>query len=295
MIEKLTPEQEATFPEYVERFTKIGLTTMKDIVLGNEVNDIIAEVYKHGDLEPPKEVVIVSSPFEAVKKAKEMGATEFFFCYGSMDANWIAFYTFFREQCNLVKETEKIQGLYKALRLGWFLPYKDVCIVSQHAKYIKQDSGYRLHCEDGPAVEWTDRFCMYAWHGVVLNKYGQENEYSWIITNPERITTDIIGKESNVEIRRIMIERIGYGQYLKLSNAVPIDQDRFGILYSLSLGEDFEDAKVLQVEDSTPDAEGKRRKHFLTVPPTMKYARQAVAWTAFVEDGWEQYEPKIET
>jgi hypothetical protein len=64
------------------------------------------------------------------------------------------------------------------------------------------DNRGRLHCESGPAVLFNDGFSVYAWRGVGLFKN------KWIITNPERITAEMIENEENVFIEHVMIERL---------------------------------------------------------------------------------------
>ena len=59
-IEKLTPDQIARFPEFVERWTKIGLCT--DPADRPRAEAAIAETYRRAGLIPPKKIVWCGSP-----------------------------------------------------------------------------------------------------------------------------------------------------------------------------------------------------------------------------------------
>ena len=60
---------------------------------------------------------------------------------------------------------------------------------------------HRLHCADGPAIAWRDGYALYFWHGV---RVPQD-----VIEQPELITAQRILGETNAEIRRVMLERMG--------------------------------------------------------------------------------------
>jgi hypothetical protein len=52
--------------------------------------------------------------------------------YGQHDATWLAFYMFFRRECGLERETERLAGLWELCQsAGWALPYEGVCFVSE--------------------------------------------------------------------------------------------------------------------------------------------------------------------
>jgi len=93
------------------------------------------------------------------------------FCLGQHDAPWLSYYEHLRKELGLYKETEGLQGLLiQAQHAGWFLPYEDVCFVSERPNFIKLDDDGHLHCEDGPAIEYPDGFKVYALHGERQDK-----------------------------------------------------------------------------------------------------------------------------
>lgn len=88
---------------------------------------------------------------------------------------------------------------------GWFLPHKHICWVSERHNVLVRDNNGRLHCEDGPSVMYPDGWAIYAWHGVRVP--------SFVIETPEQITIDHIRSETNQEVRRVMIERMGWDRF----------------------------------------------------------------------------------
>lgn len=244
--------------------------------------------------------------------------------YGQHDAHWLGFIEYFREVCGLIGETEKAQGLTElAKSAGWFLPHENICWVSERHHLLERDERGRLHCLTGPAIAYPDGWAVYAVHGVRLP--------AWIIEHPEQITVAKIDAESNAEIRRVMIERYGADKYMLDSGAKPIQRDRCGILYRKTVPGD-EDLVMVRVLNSTPEQDGvlteaqarevfgdevvddnlaamrrigfkakdkellKRprfKEYFLRVPPQMRTALEAVAWTYDLKPA--DYKPQLQT
>jgi hypothetical protein len=205
--------------------------------------------------------------------------------YGQHDANLLAFYKFFQTECGLDSQTEKLAGLWELCQsAGWALPHENICWVSERHCICKRDERGRLHSLEGPALAYPDGFAIHAVHGVRLA--------ADIIEKPESVTVPRIEKESNTEVRRVMIERYGQARYLQEAGAVKIHQDDFGTLYRKELQGD-EPILMVKVVNSTPEADGSIKDYFLRVPPTIKTAREAVAWTFGKTE--TEYEPAIQT
>lgn len=114
-----------------------------------------------------------------------------------------------------------------------------------------------------------------------------------IIMEPETITLEQVLKEDNQEIKRVMLERFGYGKLLLELKAKQIHKDKFGALFETSrLGEYLQGedkvARFVRVKDPSTD-----REYMLRVPPDMQTARNAVAWTFDIKP--EAYAPQQET
>jgi hypothetical protein len=163
-----------------------------------------------------------------------------------------------------------------------------VAVVSDRPLRLATDAEGRLHSEDGPALAYRDGFAIHASHGVLVP--------SWVITDPDRITIHHIEEERNAEVRRTMVERFGAERLIRESGAELVDEDETGRLWRRSLPslQSWEEPVVMvEVQNSTPEPDGSRRTYFLRVPPDMRKAREAVAWTFSL--GEIEYRPAMET
>ena len=209
--------------------------------------------------------------------------------YGTHDAAWLAFYTFFSTELN-IECCKKLNGLTQLAQsgCGWWWPFENAVILTEPPKNLYQDDLHRLHHETGPALEYQDGFSLYCWHGVRVTKE--------IIEHPEDIKPEQVLKESNQEVRRVMLERYGWDNLLKDLMAVEVHHDKYGVLYETSRLKEYlegEDniARFVHVKDPST-----AREYTLRVPPTIATAHDAVAWT-FGFEGKEAvlYAPEKET
>lgn len=83
---------------------------------------------------------------------------------------------------------------------------------------IHWDDEEQLHNEAGPAVRYTETFCLWVIHGVSVDEQ--------IVMAPETQTVAQIRDEPNEEVKRIRIERYGWVKYLEERNAKLIDERR---------------------------------------------------------------------
>jgi hypothetical protein len=201
----------------------------------------------------------------------------------------------------------------------WWWCYQNYVIVSERPTVVAMDERERIHSHTGPAIAFADGFKVYASHGVRLPEY--------IIERPAEITVKKIDKEANAEIRRVMVERYGPAKYLADSGADKIHEDDYGVLYRKEMPgdepmvfvdvvnstqegrwEDTGEVQMIQDDEGGPfhsqpvrrfipelDDKGQPifKKYMLRVPPTMKTAREAVAWTFHKTEA--DYEPAIQT
>ena len=116
--------------------------------------------------------------------------------------------------------------------------------------------------------------------------------YSKALKDSITITDEEIDGEINLEVRRLMMERFGIARYLLESKADIINEDQYGTLYRKRMTGD-EPLVMVRVKNSTPEPDGSFREYFLRVPPFMRTAKEAVAWTFNIEE--EQYHPEQET
>ncbi|MBX9695747.1 MAG: hypothetical protein K2Z81_25405 [Cyanobacteria bacterium] len=90
-----------------------------------------------------------------------------------------------------------------------------------------------------------------------------------------------------------MLQRFGEERFIK-EIGVSVDQeDEYGQLYRKTFPEGGPDLVMLRVENSTPEADGSNKHYWLRVPPEMRSAHEAVAWTFSMST--EEYEPDLAT
>lgn len=205
---------------------------------------------------------------------------------GQHDAATLAVYSYL-EHFGHNQQNDLVTGIeLLASSAGWAWALEDgkLCVVSERASRMETDALGRLHCAHGPALRYPDGFSIHAWHGVSVPARA--------ITDPSSISAHDIRRTRNVELRRVLIERMGYGRFLQTVGARKVQADAFGELYRAELPGD-EPMLLLEVVNSTPEPDGHHRRYVLRVPPGAKTAREAVAWTFGL--GRDDYVPEIET
>ena len=114
-----------------------------------------------------------------------------------------------------------------------------------------------------------------------------------IAFEPEKITSKQVLAERNAELRRVMIERMGYLRFSEEVEAKELHQDADPggkrQLLKIELGDGEE--PLVGLVCRCPSTQ---RQYFLRVPPTMKTCHQAAAWMAGFDDPL-LYRPVIET
>ncbi len=198
----------------------------------------------------------------------------------SSDVNsWMAA-KFFSADC--LTKTSDWDTLRQQCHSYWL--HDEFCIVTQHPQTVNLDDNGNLHCNDGPAVLWRDGFAQYFLWGRSVTQQ--------IVEHPETLTIPRIVDESNVELRRLMIQRYGEGKFLIDSQADLIHEDECGALFRKEMRDD-EPLQMVRVKNSTPEPDGSYKHYFLRVPPDITTARAGVAWTfGFSPD---EYDPSIES
>ncbi|MEE1803002.1 hypothetical protein PUR57_30790 [Streptomyces sp. JV176] len=195
---------------------------------------------------------------------------------GQHDAAWLAAFD---------GRSERLEGLAEVARhAGWWWPYEDAVVICERPTVLHRDEAGRLDRGDGPAIAYPDGFALYAWRGMPVPAAFLEELPS---LTPERIR-----EEPNAELRRVMLEYYGFERYLSESDARPVHRDETGVLWRIALTGD-EDIAMVEVVNSTPEPDGTHRTYWLRVPPTVRSAKQGVAWTFGLEA--EAYEPVRQT
>jgi len=128
-------------------------------------------------------------------------------------------------------------------------------------------SDNRLHREDGPAVEWPAGEQYYFWRGTQVPD-------AWI-SDRASLDAKTALTWSNIEQRRAACEIVGWHRVLSDLKAKTIDKHhnpQIGELVEVNLP-DAGKERFLRVQCGT------MREFALPVPPTVKTAIEAQAWT----------------
>jgi hypothetical protein len=170
-----------------------------------------------------------------------------------------------------------------------YMAFEGVAIMLDRPTTIALDDAGRLHRDDGPALQYPGGTTLWLDHGVEVP--------ADVITDPGSITIDRIDAEASAEVRRVMTERFGPERLVRERGAELVDEDAVGRLWRRGfpglIWRTPEPIVMVEVRHSTPEPDGAVRTYFLRMPPTMRSALAAVAWT-FGLHGFA-YEPAAET
>ncbi|MDZ8189879.1 MAG: hypothetical protein RMX96_34220 [Nostoc sp. ChiSLP02] len=126
----------------------------------------------------------------------------------------ISVYDFYFKVLNFDYDVEKFQH-YQSLitECGWIFAFEKVAIICDRPLHLRFDNQNRLHAEGEPAIEYADGFSLYSYHGVTLpEKYGKIHPQQW---QPQWLLS-----EENAELRRVLIQGIGYARICQELQAI---------------------------------------------------------------------------
>lgn len=277
-ITELTEAQKALQLVYRDKWIEIGLSTTPASRMASEA--AICDAYEIAGLERPPLFVWEPDPFhgaltvmrlwqeatgEVLKEAPMP-------CYGLHDAAWLAYYDYTGEVLG-VAECDRLKPLQEVAKTtGWWWPYDTVCVVTPKPSAIHRDAAGRLHCENGPALDYTGHWGVWAWHGTRVTRR--------IIEQPETITANEILTEPNAEIARIMLERMGEEKFFLQSKPTILHADVDGAgqprrLLSVDTPNDPE-GKIVVCEVICPST---GHRALLRVEANITRCDVAIAWT----------------
>ena len=297
-ITKMTPRQELRLAEVYEEWLGIGRSTQP--IDKSAAEKIIGEFY--GRIGKPKPTIFYfSSPMICVLawgalKCLAKDSQLYSQLRSQLDSQlgnrfagahwccWEVFYKFASEiGVEYSPEDEKLLDLWleQSRNLHWWFPYDGIVFVSDRHTIVEVDAQGRLHSDKGQACGYSDKWGIWAWHGVIVPQR--------IIEQPETITAKEILAEENAEIRRVMIERVGMDRFIADAKAKEIHKHDRGILFSVDLPGDPE--RVLRAVRVTDPSTG--RMYFLRIPPQINNVQEAISWTFNMKPN--EYNPIAET
>ena len=199
----------------------------------------------------------------------------------SSNTAWFGFYDYFQSVCGLDLST--INPVFEiAKHCGGWIPYENAVILQGRPKAMHWDDQNRLHHPNRHAIEYRDGWGVCMWHGTRVPD-------KWILESENHLNAEICLTHPNIEQRLAASEIYGWHRVLiEVTNRV-IDTDsnpQIGELLSVDLP-DVGEHMFLRVQCGTG------RTFALPVPPDMRTAREANAWTYGLEA--EEYSPEIRT
>jgi hypothetical protein len=202
--------------------------------------------------------------------------------WGMHEAGWISFYSFCEEIG--VKYTSEQSGWLAAHRdvvkhCGWWWAFNEIVVISDRPTFQSVDGQGRLHNETRAAMQFADGYSLWSWNGTRVSE-------EVITTDPTTWDAKRILNEPNSEVRRVMVERLGWDQFVATANLQLVDRqpdpanDGYDIeLYDVPQRIYDEAVRVILVTNASPERDGTRRRFGLTVPASIDDAVEAAAWT----------------
>ncbi len=124
----------------------------------------------------------------------------------------------------------------------------------------------QIHALAKPAIEFTDGFRIYAYLGIrVPEKYGK--------IHPEHWDSQWLLSENNVELRRVLIQGIGYARICQELGTIELDSWREYTLLRINADLDSEPVYLLKMTCPSTNF-----VHTLRVPPHIESAHAAISW-----------------
>jgi hypothetical protein len=167
---------------------------------------------------------------------------------------------------------------------SWFSFRKDGAIVLEHPIEIHVSSNLELHSVDGPAVRFADGWTAHAIEGVVVPAEA--------IEDPDGFDPLLALMHENVEVRRVLLQHLGWDRVVRRSGLAPQAEDDYGRLWQVPAPE-ADPLLLLEVENATPEPDGSHRRYFVRVPPEVRTPREATAWTFGMSE--LEYAPDVES
>lgn len=164
--------------------------------------------------------------------------------------------------------------------------FEQCCLILKAPDMVFLDAHNKPHADEGYAIVYGESGIC-AWHGLLIpDRY---------IFEKTSLTKQDIISERNAERRRALREILGARRFAELLDIITIEQsiDRNGNLQSLFRTNEKDTIAGDYLYFAHVTCPSTQRNYFLSVPPDLKSAHDAVAWT-FGLSG-KDYSPDKET
>lgn len=189
------------------------------------------------------------------------------------------------EVCAAVAAGTRVEGIEELVaNTSWFSFRKHLAIVLEHPAELHTNAADELHNSGGPAVRFADGWTAYALEGVVVPAEA--------IEDPESFDPRAALQHENLEVRRVLLQHLGWNRVIRGSGLTAQVEDDHGRLWRLPVA-DADPVLLLEVENATPEPDGSHRRYFVRVPPDMQTPREATAWTFGLSE--VEYAPDVES
>ncbi|KYC37181.1 hypothetical protein WA1_47000 [Scytonema hofmannii PCC 7110] len=149
---------------------------------------------------------------------------------------------------------------------GLIFGSESVAIICDRPTKISFDNQNRLHAEAEPAIQFSDGYSVYAYHGVIIpEKYG--------LSLPQKWQSEWILEEESAKLRHVLIQGIGYARICEELKAVELDLWKDYVLLGIDEGLGVEPLYFLKM--ICPST---KQIHLLRVPPNINSAKEAICW-----------------
>ena len=115
-------------------------------------------------------------------------------------------------------ENDEFENYSKFLRSGVFLSltFDSDLIICRRPLYTKLNDKFELHSTDSPAMEWRDGFKLYHLNGIKVTE-------EIVMTPAHALDPGIILSETNAEVRREVVRKIGIERFIKKYGGITLD------------------------------------------------------------------------
>lgn len=169
------------------------------------------------------------------------------------------------------------EAAWQALRslfteCGSILPFEKTCLVFDRPTHLAFDAEDRLHAEAEASVRFADGYCLYHYQGVALpEKYGRLHPNQW--------QAEWLLEETNAEVRRVLIQGIGYAHLCQELQVSQLDTWREYTLLKIDQPVDVEPIYLLKMICPRTGS-----VHATRVPPDIQSAPEAIRWANWETD-----------
>ena len=179
-------------------------------------------------------------------------------------AGWFSYTEFFRTELNLPYSNDYDYFL-NCQEYGMVFPLDELCIVCQPPTEIHKNIN-GLHNEFGLALTYNGDNEIYALNGVSMDK-------KYVITKAQDIPAEWVMKETNVEIRRELLRKVGIERLLTDLPHKLLETRGNYELYSIDLSEEIKDARYLKMTNPSIGC-----FHLEGLDPSINTIGEALKW-----------------